>query len=333
MLSNQHFYHRTTRKMVVAFGTMFNNLKLFRYNAAGTTEIERIIVPLNYITKEKFYQRITQDPKLAKEVQITLPRMTFELNSIAYDPTRKLSPYIKQFGPLNDTELKTVTLAPYNFSFSLYIYVRNTEDGTQLIEQILPFFNPDYTMTLDLVGIGNPVDVPVILQSVDYNASGSDGPPAELRMLQWNLGFLMRGYLYGPDANVKVIRQSTANTFEMNTTNAVPKSFQMSSGTGNFKTGEVVYQGRELDSATASGFVTSWTNTSNTLVVSDISGVFETNTVVTGAVSNTAYTLANYRTTTDYQLSNLVVTPDPTSANANTAFGFDVAIEYAPNIT
>ena len=333
MLSGQHFYHRTTRKMVVAFGTMFNNLKLFRYNAAGTTEIERIIVPLNYITKEKFYQRITQDPKLAKEVQLTLPRMTFELNSIAYDPTRKLSPYIKQFGALNDTELKTITLAPYNFSFSLYVYVRNTEDGTQIIEQILPYFNPDYTMTLDLVDVGNPVDVPVILQSVDYNAGGSDGPPSELRMLQWNLGFLMRGYLYGPDQTVKVIRQSTANTFELNTTNAQPKSFFMTSGTGDYKTGEVVFQGRELDSAAASGFVSAWSNTSNTLIVTDSTGVFETNTNVTGAVSNTSYTLDSYRTTTDYQLSNLVVTPDPISANANTAFGFDVTVEYAPDIT
>ena len=333
MLSNQHFYHRTTRKMVVAFGTMFNNLKLFRYNAAGTTEIERIIVPLNYITKEKFYQRITQDPKLAKEVQITLPRMSFELNSIAYDPVRKISPYIKQFGPLNDTLLKTVTLVPYNFSFSMYIYVRNTEDGTQIIEQILPFFNPDYTMTLDLVGIGNPVDVPLILQSVDYNPSGSDGPPAELRMLQWNLGFTMRGYLYGPDSNVKVIRQATANTFEFNTGDDRPKSFAMNTGSGDFKIGEVVYQGRELDSAAASGFVSAWDNVSNTLVVSDVSGSFATNTRVTGAVSNTSYILNTYRSTTDYQLSEINVTPDPTSANANTAFGFDVAVEYAPNIT
>lgn len=333
MLSNQHFYHRITRKMVVAFGTMFNNLQLHRYNAAGTTEIERIIVPLNYITKEKFYQRITQDPNLEKQVQITLPRITFELNSIAYDPTRKISPYIKQFGPLNSTELKTITLAPYNFSFSVYVYVRNTEDGTQIIEQILPYFNPDYTMTLDLVGIGNPVDVPVILQSVDYNASGADGPPSELRMLQWNLGFLMRSYLYGPDETIKVIRQSTANTFEFNTTNNLPKSFLMTSGTGDYKIGEVVYQGRDLDSASSSGFVNSWSNTSNTLIVVDGSGVFETNTKVTGAVSNTSYTLSSYLTTTDFQLSNLTVTPNPNTANANTAFGFDVAVEYAPDIT
>ena len=319
--------------MVVAFGTMFNNLKLYRYNQAGTVEIERITVPLNYITKEKFYQRITQDPNLSKEVQLTLPRMSFELTSIAYDTSRKISPYIKQFGMLDDTALKTVTLAPYNFSFSLYIYVRNTEDGTQLIEQILPYFNPDYTMTLDLVHIGNPVDVPLILQSVDYNPGGSDGAPNDMRILQWSLGFTMRGYLYGPESNVKVIRQSTANTFEFNTSGTGPQAFLMSTGTGEYQTGELVYQGRTVDDASATGFVTSWDTTANTLVVNDIAGSFATNTTVTGAVTNTAYTLTSYRSSLDYQLSNITVTPDPSSANANTAFGFDLIIENAPNIT
>jgi hypothetical protein len=333
MLSNQHFYHRITRKMVVAFGTMFNNLRLHRYNLAGTTEIERITVPLNYVTKEKFYQRITQDPKLEKEVQITLPRMSFELSSIAYDPSRKISPYIRQFGALDSTSLKTVTMAPYNFNFQLYIYVRNTEDGTQLIEQILPYFNPDYTMTLNLVDIGNPVDVPLILQSVDYNASGSDGPPQELRILQWNLGFQMRGYLYGPESNVKVIRQSTANTFQFNTSNTGPQAFLMSSGTGDYQAGELVYQGRNVDGASASGFVSSWDTVANTLIVNDISGSFDVNTRVTGAVTNTSYVLSSYRSAADYQLNSITVTPDPNTANANTAFGFDIAIESAPNIS
>jgi len=340
MLSGQHFYHRITRKMVVAFGTMFNNLRLYRYNLAGTNEIERITVPLNYITKEKFYQRITQDPNLDRRVQMTLPRMSFELTDIAYDTTRKLSPFLRQFGALNDTQIKTVTLAPYNFNFSLYIYVRNTEDGTQLIEQILPYFNPDYTMTLDLVGVGNPVDVPVILQSVNYAPSGSEGPPAQLRMLQWNLGFSMRGYLYGPQSNVKVIRKVTANTYEYNTGGLEAKSFKLITGFGDYKTGELVYQSPSLEGqpallegAFATGFVSSWSNTSNTLIVNDINGSFKTNTKIYGAVSNSVYILDTYRSTTDYQLTNITVTPDPLSANANTAFGFDVEIEHAPNIT
>jgi hypothetical protein len=333
MLSGQHFYHRITRKMVVAFGTMFNNIKLYRYNLAGTQEIERVIVPLNYITKEKFYQRITQDPNLDRRVQLTLPRMSFEMTSIAYDTSRKISPFMNQYGALNDSAVKAVTLAPYNFSFQLYIYVRNTEDGTQIIEQILPYFNPDYTMTLDLVGVGNPVDVPLILQSIDYNAGGSDGPPQELRMLQWNLGFTMRGYLYGPQSNVKIIRKSTANTYAYNTGGNEAKSFALSTGEGEFKIGELVYQGRNINGATATGFISSWSNTSNTLVVSDLSGSFEVGKFITGAVSNASYNLSTYRSATDYQLNNITVIPDPLSANVGDAFGFDVSIETAPNIT
>lgn len=319
--------------MVVAFGTMFNNIRLHRYNLAGTQEIERITVPLNYITKEKFYTRLAQDPKLDKEIQITLPRMSFQLNSIVYDPIRKISPFIRQFGALNDTELKTVTLAPYNFNFSLYIYVRNAEDGAQIIEQILPYFNPDYTMTLKLVDAGNPVDVPLILQGVDYNVGGEDGPPDQLRVLQWNLSFTMRGYLYGPESNVKIIRKATANTYEYNSGGNEAKSLSLNTGTGDFKIGELVYEGRSLEGASATGFVSSWSNTSNTLVLSDINGSFNTNVRITGAVSNTSYRIDTYRSATDYQLSNITVVPDPISANANTAFGFDITIENAPNIT
>lgn len=333
MLSGQHFYHRITRKMVVAFGTMFNNIKLYRYNLAGTTELERITVPLNYITKEKFYQRITQDPNLDRRVQLTLPRMSFELTDIAYDSSRKISPFINQYGALNDSAIKTTTLAPYNFNFALYIYVRNTEDGTQIIEQILPYFNPDYTMTLNLVDVGNPVDVPLILQSVNYSAGGSDGPPQELRMLQWNLGFTMRGYLYGPTTNAEIIRKVTANTYAYNTGGNEAKRFVLNTGTGDFKVGEVVYQGRTIDSATVRGFVSSWSNTSNTLVVSDVSGSFQQGVKLTGAVSNSSYNLYSYSSTTDYQLNRITVEPDPLSANINTAFGFDVDIDYAPNIT
>lgn len=333
MLSGQHFYHRITRKMVVAFGSMFNNLKLFRYNLAGTTELERIVVPLNYITKEKFYQRITQDPNLDQRVQLTLPRMSFELTDIAYDTTRKLSPYINQFGALNDTQIRSSTLTPYNFNFALYIYVRNTEDGTQIIEQILPYFNPDYTMTLDLVGVGNPVDVPLILQGVNYSAGGSDGPPQDLRMLQWNLSFTMKGYLYGPTSNVKVIRKVTANTYEYNSGGLEAKSFTVNTGSGDFKIGEAVYQGRSLDSASVRGFVSSWSNTSNTLIVNDVTGAFKQGTTLKGAVSNTAYNLYAYASTTDYQLNRITIQPDPLASNANTAFGFDVDIDRAPNIT
>ena len=99
MLSNQHFYHRIIRRLVIAFGSLFNNIKLYRYTKDGSIEIERITVPLSYATKEKFYTRITQDPTLGKELAITLPRMSFELSSIAYDPIRKMSSFNNLISP------------------------------------------------------------------------------------------------------------------------------------------------------------------------------------------------------------------------------------------
>ena len=333
MLSNSHFYHRITRKLVVAFGTMFNNLKMVRYNQAGTTEIERITVPLSYAPKEKFYARLKQDPNLDKQVQITLPRMSFELTSITYDPLRKVSSFQKQFSPLNSTQVKSTYLAPYNFNFTLYIYVRNTEDGTQIIEQILPYFNPDYTLTLNLAGVGNYVDVPIIFQGVDYGPYSDTGSSEDLRVLQWTLTFSVKAYLYGPISNNKIIRKVTANTFAYNESGTGERIFAMSTGTGDFKIGELVYQGRTLEAANASGFVEAWDNVGNTLVIVDSTGAFGVGKMITGAVSNTSWNLASYRSATNYQLVNLTVTPDPNTANANTAFGFDVVIEEAPNIT
>ena len=336
MLSKTHFYHRVTRKMVVAFGTMFNNIRLVRYNKAGTTEIERITVPLTYAQKEKFYSRLQQDPNMNQAVQLTLPRMSFELSSITYDPIRKTSMFNRTFSPLNSNSVRSVRMTPYNFDFSLNIYVRNTEDGTQIIEQILPYFAPDYTLTADFTGLNEPVDVPIILQNVNYDPEYVGGSDA-LRVLMWTLNFTMKGYMYGPISNVSVIRTSTANTYNdtFNLTNnrrITVNSAINSGGTGTFKIGELLYQGSSYDVATATAYVESWSPSTNTLVVVDTDGVLESNKFITGAVSNASYNIISFGTN-DQQLLNITVTPDPSTANINTAFGFDVTTEEFPNIT
>lgn len=334
MLSNTHFYHRIIRKLVVGFGTLFNNIQLKRYNKAGTTEIERIIVPLAYATKEKFYNRITQDPNLAKEVQLTLPRMSFELTSIDYDPLRKQSQYNLQFaaGDTGST-VKTVQITPYNFTFTLYIYARNTEDGTQIIEQILPYFKPDYTVKMDLVNISTlKTDVPIILDSINYDAQAV-GPSEELRTLVWTLTFTMKAWMYGPiTSNAKIIRTATANTFDSSYYGTTDRKLLLDNGSGNFKVGELVYEGTTEISANASGFVKSWNNTANQIILTDVSGALTTNTRIRGAVSNTSYRIASFDIN-DNQLVNLTVTPDPNSANVDTAFGFLETFERYPNIT
>jgi hypothetical protein len=334
MLSNTHFYHRIVRKMVVSFGTIFNNIRLVRYNKAGTQEIERIIVPLQYAQKEKFYARITQDPELTKEVQMTLPRMSFELTAINYDPLRKRNLYAESYSPESGQTIKAIRAVPYDFNFELNIYVRNVEDGTQIVEQILPYFNPDLNLSLDIIGLSDQkIDVPFILQSVNYNVDDV-GSPDNLRMLTWTLSFTVKGYMYGPIASVDVIRKVTANTYAMVTTPEDQRVvyFANTGGQGTFRSGELVYEGRTITSANATAYVDAWDSEALVLYVSDQKGILKDGRFLTGALSNASYNISSFGTN-DYQLTKLQVTPDPTTANANTAFGFDEILQEAPNIT
>lgn len=333
MLSNTHFYHRITRKMVVAFGTMFNNIRLVRYNKAGTQEIERINVPLQYSQKEKFFQRITQDPELTKEVQITLPRMSFELNSITYDPLRKRSLFAESFSPESSTTIKAVRTTPYNFDFTLSIYVRNTEDGTQIVEQILPYFNPDYNMTLDLIGLADQkVDIPFILNNISYDVEDI-GSGETTRVLIWTLTFTAKGYMFGPIQSRNVIRKVTANTFnsifELDNSRLI--AFANTGGQGTYKIGELVYEGPTLTAANATAFVDSWDPNTFRLVVKDVNGILKTGRHINGVLSNASYNVVSFGEN-DLQLNKIQITPTPNTASPNTAFGFDELVQEFPNI-
>lgn len=331
MLSSTHFYHRITRKMVVAFGTLFNNIMLKRYNKAGTQEIERINVPLMYAQKEKFYERITQDPNLANETMMTLPRMSFEMTAITYDPLRKRSSFVNSFSAGSDnTKVKNVFASPYNFDFTLSLYVRNVEDGTQIIEQILPYFSPDYTVTMNLVDIASEkVDVPFILNSVSQDVDNVGVSSDNVRIIIWTLTFTAKGYMYGATTESKIIRKVTANTYDSTFNTTAQKEIVFSTGRGVFKIGELVYEGRTLSEANATAFVQSWNPTNNIAVVVDTNGVLKTGKYITGAVSNASWNIQSFTTPTN-QLVRQIVYPDPMSANADTAFGFTEVLQEAP---
>lgn len=312
--------------MVVAFGTMFNNIRLVRYDKAGTTEIERITVPLSYADKEKFYRRITQDPELTKETAITLPRMGFVLESITYDPLRKTSIFNDNFAPSATGNLQSTKATPYNFNFLLSIYVRNVEDGTQIVEQILPYFNPDYTLSMALTSVSSiKNEVPIILNTVNQNMQ-ADGVPDNTRVITWDLTFTMKGYLYGPVSNNKIIRTSTANTFYFNTESSGSKKINLASGGfGSYKIGELVYEGDSVGYANSTAYVESWDSTSNTLTVVDTSGIIKTGHILRGAVTGAAWNISSFAVA-DYQFERLQVKPNPLTANANDDFGFTTTI-------
>lgn len=331
MLSNTHFYHRITRKIVVSFGSLFNNLRLVRYNLAGTQEIERIVVPLTYASKEKFFVRITQDPTLFKEVALTLPRMSFDLASITYDPLRKTSSFVNSYASDPPNGIRNVKKTPYNFEFNLYIYVRNTEDGTQIVEQILPYFNPDYTVTVELTTIeGLKLDVPIILNSIQYSDEDM-GSPETTRVMTWTLNFTAKAYLFGAidggGDGGKLIRKVTANIFS--SVASSDKRLTLSTGSGVFKQGELVYQGTSLAAAKATAFVQQWEPLSKRLIVNDINGSFGKNEIITGAVTGAKYNVATY-TNEDFQVANITVLPNPIDAEPEDDYGFTTIIREYP---
>lgn len=212
MLQNRHFYHRTIRKVVVAFGTLFNNIQLIRYTKDLSQEKERFRVPLSYGSKEKYITRLFSDPNLIKSVSIVVPRISFELTGISYDPGRKQISTIRNFSANNSTRLNTQFVPiPYNFDFSMSIYVRNTEDGTQILEQILPYFTPDFNVTVDFIpGMDQKYDLPIILNSVN-TTTDYEGDFSSTRYITWDLDFTAKGYIW-PSLNTgKYIRQANTN--------------------------------------------------------------------------------------------------------------------------
>ena len=206
----QQFYHETMRKVVVAFGTIFNNINIVRTNSSGVVT-QSMKVPLAYGPKQKFLTRLREDPNLNKKVSLTLPRIGFEISGISYDSSRKLNSIQKLKKVNSSTDGKTVSSqfmpVPYNMDFSLFVMAKSSDDALQIVEQILPFFQPDYTITLnDNTAMGTTRDVPIILSNVTYEDS-YDGAYEDRRVLTYTLSFTAKFYLYGPVTDQKVIKQ------------------------------------------------------------------------------------------------------------------------------
>lgn len=212
MLGQSHFYNRTIRKIVVAFGSMFNDIQVQRYDGATLKEIFK--VPLSYGAKEKYMTRLASDPNLTKSIATVVPRISFDLTGMSYDVSRKQMTTLRNFAPNTNTSFNTqYAPVPYDFNFSLSIYVRNTEDGTQIIEQILPFFTPDFTVTVDFIQpMNQKYDMPVILNSVN-TTTDYEGDMMSTRLITWDLEFTAKAYIWPVVKTGNVIRQSNTNIY------------------------------------------------------------------------------------------------------------------------
>jgi hypothetical protein len=212
---NSDFYFSHFRKYVVLFGTLFNDIKITRTDS-NNNPIETLDVPISYSPKEPMLARLTQDPSLNKKVAIKLPRMGFEMTSMNYAPDRKLQTTLRNVKTIDGSTKMNYQYVPvpYDMSFSLYIMVKNAEDGAKIIEQILPYFTPDYTPTVNLVPeMGIKMDIPVVLINVTsqdtYETNFIDR-----RALVWTLDFIVKGYFYGPVKKSGIITLAETNFFD-----------------------------------------------------------------------------------------------------------------------
>lgn len=220
----EFFYNEGLRKMTIAFGQLFNNIFIQSTSSTGAVT-KRVKVPLAYAPKQKFLVRLEQKPDLnERQFALTLPRMGFEISGISYDPTRKLTRVQKYRQVTPNTQGKKHTFnyvpVPYNIGYSLHCFTETAENGLQIVEQILPFFQPDYSVTMNLIPeMDIKRDVPVVLNSVSYEDT-YDGAFTQRRAVIYNLSFTAKTYLYGPISHAGVIKKVTSEVY----TNTTPET-------------------------------------------------------------------------------------------------------------
>ena len=215
-----YYYHEILRRTVIAFGTLFNDIHV-RHTGKNGENLSEVKVPVSYGPRQKFLARIQQQPELNKATTLSLPRMSFEMTNIQYDPTRK-SGITQTFKASDGTNMKKVFMpVPYNIGFELNAMVKLNDDGLQIIEQILPFFQPAFTLTVDLVdSIGEKRDIPMVLDGISFQ-DDYEGDYATRRALTYTLNFTVKTYLFGPIAeSTEGLIKKVQTDFYMNTDKA-----------------------------------------------------------------------------------------------------------------
>ena len=249
MLGN-HFYNEAVRKTVVGFGTLFNNIEVQRKNPETNQMLEAQKVPIAYGPKDKFLARIEQNPSArlgTTNEYMRIPRIYFQMTGINYDPVRKVSP-IQKYKTIianngNEVRVQYVPV-PYNIDFELGVLVKSQDDGLQIVEQILPFFQPNFNITLNFIpDMNEKKDVAIILNSVDLDDSW-DGEYEDRRSIIWTLQFTAKSYIYGPSNHSDIIRKviiyETVGDYDQSKRNAkftyTPKALEDNNNDGVINT-------------------------------------------------------------------------------------------------
>ena len=214
------YYHGVVRKYVALFGTLFNEIYINRRDATSDY-IQTVKVPINYGPREKVLARLTADPDLDKMPAIQLPRMTFEISDMSYASSRKLNTLGKRYktdSTNTNNLLYQYNPVPYDIGFTLSIIVKNADDGANIVEQILPFFTPEWTTTVELIPEMDFIaDIPVILNSVSVQ-DDYEGDYVTRRSLIWTLNFTMKAYVFGPVRKSGVVKFANTNIYDSTST-------------------------------------------------------------------------------------------------------------------
>lgn len=210
---NEYFYHKIIRKTVTSFGTLFNNIQIKTYNPDGSV-VKQEKVPLAYGPIQKFLARLQQAPDIDKQFTISVPRISFEMTGISYDGGRKVPPtqYYRSSNPDDaDQTRKQYMPVPYNVDFELGIIAKTQDDSLQILEQILPYFQPQFSITVDMIPeMGEKRDVQIVLNNINFN-DDYEGDYTSRRIITYTLSFTCKTYIYGPLAASDVIKKSIAD--------------------------------------------------------------------------------------------------------------------------
>lgn len=334
-------YHKTIRKITSAFASLFNNIVLIRYNQDGS-EDQRLVVPLEFADREKYTKRLEGDPELYKKIQILLPRMSYELTGFRYDSARKLNTNNRNFaaGLSADSNLAQFNPVPYDFQFALTLYTRTIEDGNQILEQILPYFTPDYSLRLNLIPEMNiSKTVPIVLESVEPSIDSDGMFNSEVRTVMWTLTFNVKAFIFGALKDVPIIKEANTNMIMSSISGPGEQpgegvccagnfsvSFNMlPNGCGKFIPSEVVYQGINLENAYASARVYDWNANTNVLMLNQVCGTFKLNQPIAGSDS-LAIRVPTSITPNTISALTITTTVNPSTANSSNCWTANVSV-------
>lgn len=234
------FYHGTLRRYVVMFGNLFNEMQIERFDDTGT-KVQTVSVPIAYGPKQRFIERALSDPTGLKPISTILPRLAFAMTAMSYAPQRKLNSTLKYKSGFNATQSEFSSVyapVPYDLNFTLSIMTRNSEDGTQILEKIIPFFTPDFTVTMKaLPAMSINLDIPIEISAISSDDT-YEGDFDSNRVLTWDIDFIVKGYLFGPVTKTKYITNADVSLFEEGFT--VADTIQSFTGNSNFEVSNTI---------------------------------------------------------------------------------------------